>query len=86
MMENKDEDDLPEEPIVFDKGSKLEAYMSGACCCFVFIFSSVLWIILFRALMMKNQHVYNLVYDIPTLGTYHEKYNEFFHQYDTNRD
>lgn len=86
-MEQKEEDhEDVKEPTVFDKGSKVEAFMSGGCCCLVFVCSSILWIILFRALMMKNRQIYDLVYDIPTLGIYHNKYDEFFHKYDSNRE
>lgn len=85
LMENSDEND-GQKPLVFDKGSKLEACFSGSLCCLVFICSSILWLILFRSLMIKNQQLYDLVYDIPTLGTYHDKYNHFFHQFDINRD
>lgn len=73
-------------PEVFDKGSKLESYLSGGACCLVFIVSSILWIVLFRSLIIKNKQLSNIVYDIPTLGTYHVKYGEFFHQFDKNRD
>ena len=82
-MEKSDEN-KEQKPLVFDKGSQLEACFSGSLCCLVFICSSILWLILFRSLMIKNQQLYDLVYDIPTLGTYHDKYNNFFHQFDTN--
>lgn len=35
---------------------------------------------------IKNARVRELVYDIPTLGVYHDKYNDFFHLYDKERD
>ena len=74
------------EPVVFDKGSRLETFFTGSCCILVFVLSSILWIILFRALMIKNGRVRALVYDIPTLGIFHDKYNDFFHLYDKERE
>lgn len=85
LMEANEEDEN-HKPIAFDKGSKLEAYLGGGCCMFVFVLSSILWIILFRSLALKNARVRELVYDIPTLGIYHDKYNDFFHLYDQERD
>lgn len=41
---------------------------------------------MFRSLAIKNAKVSGLVYDIPTLGIYHDKYNDFFHLYDKERD
>jgi hypothetical protein len=46
--------------------------------------SICLWVILFRGLIKKNTHVKNLVYDVPTLKVYHEKYTEFFNRFDKN--
>lgn len=69
----------------FDKGSKPEMYFSIGFFCIVFIFSSFLWIILMRQLMVKNREVYNVVYDIPTLGVYHNLYTDFYNKYDRNR-
>lgn len=61
-------------------------YTSMTCCFIFFILSSILWIILFRSLSIKNKHIYDIVYDIPTLGVYHNKYTEFYTKYDRNRD
>lgn len=55
-------------------------------CCLVFILSALLWLILFRILNNKNNEVYDIVYDTPTLGTYHGVYTEFWKKYDQNRD
>ena len=55
-------------------------------CCLVFCISTLLWIILFRILSKGNTYLHNTIYDIPTLGTYHNVYTDFFKKYDNNRD
>lgn len=61
-------------------------YCAMGTCCFVFVISALLWIILFRILSKGNQFIYDIVYDIPTLGVYHQVYSDFFKKYDHNRD
>ena len=59
---------------------------SIGCCFFIFIVSSLLWIILFKRLHDSNNYVANIVLNTPTLGVYHDLYTDFYTKFDTNRD
>ena len=62
---------LIEEDYGYPVEGKGKMYCAMGTCCLVFCISALLWIILFRLLSKGNQFIYDIVYDIPTLGVYH---------------
>lgn len=60
------------------------AKVLGSVCCIFFFLSSVLWIVLLKILHDKNSFLSNIIMYPPTLGLYHQVYNQFFFNYDKN--
>ena len=60
-------------------------FFTSLSCCFVFILSSILWIVLFKNLIDRNNFVGDLVLTSPTLEDYHDVYTEFYIKFDENK-
>ena len=70
--------------LFFDREFK-NLFITSLSCCFVFILSSILWIVLFKNLIDQNNYVADLVLSSPTLEDYHDIYTEFYMKFDENK-
>ncbi len=90
LLESRSDDtefdeDTINNAMIFKKGAK-EYYCCIGSCVFVFILSSLLWVILFGILTKRNKEVADIVYEIPTLEQYHNLYHDFYMAFGMNYD
>lgn len=68
------------------KVSRIPMYLMIGLFLLVLGLSLFLWLFLLYLLLIRHATISKIVYDIPTLGMYHDRYTKFYNQYELNRD